>query len=101
SRKATDVMVQRVLGRFAQAHAFDHAAAQLNDGRLAHRGAPGPEIEAWSPLHPQAQALHIPLTAMICLAAADYCHRLPPSRCMTQSGTRLCDATECPLRAQK
>src|SRR5262245_55661662 len=30
---------------------------------VAHRSAPGPEIVAWWPLHPQARALHIPLTA--------------------------------------
>src|SRR5262249_14721380 len=65
SLNVTDVIVLRFVAEVAHVHIFDHARAQRADGRLAHRSAPCPEIEAWWPLHPQARALHIPLTAMI------------------------------------
>ena len=56
-----DIVGLRLVADGADGHVLDHAAAKIADGLLAHRGAPGPEVEVQQPLDPHDRALPIPL----------------------------------------
>ena len=56
-----DLVGLRLVADGADGHVLDHAAAKIADGLLAHRGAPGPEVEVQQPLDPHDRALPIPL----------------------------------------